>query len=164
MLSLSAPGSVRRNRELRRYLLAGGGVAAIALAAYQIHKSDAIGRSKRYLTRLRTALQQYTDALATGGEICSNILRDLQQFLQSDANQVPPSLQQVSKILRSTDFTETTTATVAAIYQGVTGNFLFSFLFTTRRQTHIGPATHTHTHYHHPQAHLRNKSNNNQAH
>ncbi len=117
--STQAPAAVRKNR---RYLLAGGAaVAAIGTLAYQAYQSDAYGRSKRYITKLRAALQQYSDALATGGDICASILRDLQQFLQSEGDEVPPTLRQVSKLLQSQEFTSTASSTVSAIYQGIAG-------------------------------------------
>ena len=117
--SIQAPAAVRSNR---KYILAGGAaVAVLGTLAYQAYQSDAYGRSKRYITKLRAALQQYSDALATGGDICASILRDLQQFLQSEGDEVPPTLRQVSKLLQSREFTSTTSSTVAAVYQGLTG-------------------------------------------
>ena len=112
----------------RRYLLAGGVVALVGTLAYQAYQNDAYGRSKRYLAKLKAALEQYTDALTTGGEITASILRDLQHFLNSEGNEVPPSLRQVSKLIQSQEFTATASSTVAAIYQGVAGT-IFSPLF-----------------------------------
>jgi hypothetical protein len=117
--STQAPAVMRRNR---RYLLAGGAaVAVLGTLAYQAYESDAYGRSKRYMAKLRAAIQQYSDALATGGEICANVLRDLQQFIQSEGDEVPPTLRQVSKLLQSQEFTSTASSTVSAIYQGIAG-------------------------------------------
>lgn len=125
-----SPAALRRNRQYRRYLLAGGAVAVVGTLAYRAYQSDAYGRSKAYLLKLRTALQQYTDAAATGGEICATILRDLQTFLASDAAEVPPSLRQVSRLLQSREFTATATSTVEAIYRGVAGKEASLFAFT----------------------------------
>lgn len=111
----------RNNRQLRKYLLAGGAVALVGTLAYRAYQTDAYGRSKSYLSKLRAALQQYTDAVATGGDICATIMRDLRQFLQSDGDEVPSSLRQVSKLLQSEEFTSTASSTVAAIYEGVAG-------------------------------------------
>jgi hypothetical protein len=106
--------------------LAGG--AIVAVLGTLAYNSDAYGRSKRYMTKLRTALQQYSDALATGGDICASILRDLQQFLQSEGDEVPATLRQVSKLLQSQEFTSTASSTVSAIYQGISGTENISFL------------------------------------
>lgn len=117
--STQAPAVVRNNR---RYILAGGAVVAVlGTLAYRAYESDAYGRSKRYITKLRASLQKYSDALATGGDICASILRDLQEFLQSEGNEVPPTLRQVSKLLQSQEFTSTASSTVSALYQGIAG-------------------------------------------
>lgn len=117
--STQAPAVVRNNR---RYILAGGAVVAVlGTLAYRAYESDAYGRSKRYITKLRASLQKYSDALATGGDISASILRDLQEFLQSEGNEVPPTLRQVSKLLQSQEFTSTASSTVSAIYQGIAG-------------------------------------------
>jgi hypothetical protein len=117
--SSQAPAVVRKNR---RYLLAGGAVVAVlGTLAYQAYESDVYGRSKRYMSKVKAALQQYSDALSTGGEICARILRDLQQFLQSEGDEVPPTLRQVSKLLQSQEFTSTTSSTVSSIYHGLAG-------------------------------------------
>jgi len=120
--STQAPAVVRNNR---RYILAGG--ALVAVLGTLAYKSDAYGRSKRYMTKLRAALQQYSDALAIGGDICASILRDLQQFLQSEGDEVPATLRQVSKLLQSQEFTSTASSTVSAIYQGISGTEIISF-------------------------------------
>ena len=83
MGSSAPPLGVRNNRQLRKYLLAGGAVAVVGTLAYQAYQSDAYSKSKSYLAKLRAALQQYTEAVATGGEICATIMQDLRQFVHS---------------------------------------------------------------------------------
>jgi hypothetical protein len=94
---------------------------ALTALAYQAYTSGIYSRSKSYLVRLRTALQIYSEALATGGEICATVLRDLQLFLESGRDDVPPSLCQVSKLLQSPEFTSVASSTVEAVYRGVAG-------------------------------------------
>jgi hypothetical protein len=92
---------------------------ALTAAVVYAYQNDTYGRSKRYFVRLRAALQSYADALAIGGEICATLLRDLQQFLHCDSDTVPPSLQQVAKLLQSQEFTAVASGTVAALYSGI---------------------------------------------
>ena len=54
-----------------------------------------------YLTRLRKALREYSEAFLMGSEISSLLLRDLQAFLASDAKDLPQSLKQVLKLAES---------------------------------------------------------------
>ena len=54
-----------------------------------------------YLTRVRKALREYSEAFLMGSEISSLLLRDLQAFLASDAQDLPQSLKQVLKLAES---------------------------------------------------------------
>ena len=96
-------------------------MALSAALAHRAYTSDALGRSRRSLARLRAALQSYMDALATGGEIAASLLRDLEQFLASDRDDIPPSLRQVSRLARSEEVTSVASSTVAALYRGIAG-------------------------------------------
>ena len=54
-----------------------------------------------YLTRVRKALREYSEAFLMGSEISSLLLRDLQAFLASNAQDLPQSLKQVLKLAES---------------------------------------------------------------
>lgn len=108
-------------RQARKYAVLGSAAALSAALAYQAYRSNVYGRGRAYVSRLQAALQRYSEALATGGELCASVLRDLQQFLESERDDVPHSLRQMSKLLQSPEFTSTATRTVEAVYRGVTG-------------------------------------------
>lgn len=110
-----------RDRRTRRYVLLGGGALLSAALAYRAYKSETVHSGKRYLSRLRAALQKYTDALATGGDVCSSLVQDLQLFLQSEGDDIPRSLRQLTKLIQSPEVVATTSSTVAAVYNGIAG-------------------------------------------
>ena len=54
-----------------------------------------------YLLRVRKALRSYSEAFLTGSEISSLLLRDLQTFLTSDAQELPQSFKQLLRLAHS---------------------------------------------------------------
>lgn len=110
-----------RNRKYRSYVIVGASIAVTGGIIYRTYKMDTLGRTKRCFERLRTALQQYIDALASGGELLSSIVRDLELYIQSDSDEIPSSLSQVAKLLQSSAVTGVTSSTVRAMYRGFTG-------------------------------------------
>ena len=113
----SLPPAARR----RRYVLLGGAVALTGALAYKAYSSDALGRGRSSLERLRAVLRKYVDALSTGADVASGLLRDLQLYLQSDSDVLPPSLRQLARLLQSQEATATAAAAASAIYQGLSG-------------------------------------------
>jgi hypothetical protein len=106
-------------RKVRKYIVLTAGVAITSGLVYQAYNSDAIGQTRLYFRRLRHALQCYIDALADNGEICSDLMRDLDKFLHSDDDEIPPTLRQVAKLLQAPAVTSATAATVHALYNGL---------------------------------------------
>lgn len=105
------------NKKYRKYALVSGAVVVVASATYA-YRSDALSRSKRFVSRLRDALQRYTEAFALGGDICATVMKDLQRFVDSNSDEIPLSLQQVAKLVQSDEFTESAKSMTNAIYRG----------------------------------------------
>ena len=71
------------------------------VVAYRSYSSKEPVAGWSYLTRARKALREYSEAFLMGSEISSLLLRDLQAFLASDAQDLPQSLKQVLKLAES---------------------------------------------------------------
>lgn len=54
-----------------------------------------------YLLRVRKALLRYSEAFLMGSEISSLLLKDLQTFLASDAQELPQSFKQFLRLAQS---------------------------------------------------------------
>ncbi|KAI7840832.1 hypothetical protein COHA_005478 [Chlorella ohadii] len=109
---------LRRERLVRALLLSAGG-AATAYALYRLYRSDALQSTARSLRRLRAALAAYADACGTGADTLRLVLADLHAFLQSDRRELPPSLRQLARLMQSPEVADSTSATVAALWRGV---------------------------------------------
>lgn len=107
------------DRKVRKYIVLTAGVAITGGLVYRAYNSDAIGQSRHYFRRLGHALQCYIDAIADNGEMCSDLMKDLDKFLHSDEDEIPSSLRQVAKLLQAPAVTSATAATVHALYNGL---------------------------------------------
>ena len=74
------------------------GAGVVAYRTYN-GKEPVAGRS--YLARVRTALRKYSEAFLIGSDISSLLLRDLQTFLASDAQELPQSFKQLFRLAQS---------------------------------------------------------------
>ena len=106
---------------VRRYVLAGGIVALSAYVSYHAYRSNAYSRGKGYLTRLAQGISRYLEAFTTGGDIVKGLLHDVETFLGSNTDEIPQSLQQLSKLLLSEEFSAATERAVGSIYRGISG-------------------------------------------
>jgi hypothetical protein len=122
MMPTSAAAAHLRRDRLARYLLLGAGAAAAGYGAYRLYHSEAAASGRRQLAQLRTAVAAYADAFGTGADTLQLLLADLRSFLQSDRQQVPPSLRQLARLMQSPEVADTTSATIAALMRGVTAS------------------------------------------
>lgn len=111
---------LRRERLVRALLLSAGGAATV-YALYRLYRSDVLQSTARSLRRLRAALAAYADACGTGADTLRLVLADLHAFLQSDRRELPPSLRQLVRLMQSPEVADSTSATVAALWRGVSG-------------------------------------------
>lgn len=103
----------------QRRILACGGLltAAAAVLAYRSYHCTKDGGDS-YLSRLRVALQKYSDAFLVGSEVSSLLLSDLQSFLTSDSEQIPQSFKQLLRLAESQEVQQTTSQLVSAAVRG----------------------------------------------
>lgn len=122
---------------LRRYALYGGVAVLGGVLAYRAYRSEAVAQTRASLARLRLALQRYSEALSSGADLCATLVRDLQHFLQADGSgEVPPTLRQLAVLLQSREVTQTTAATVSALYRGLAGACMFGSVVAAETALH----------------------------
>ena len=81
-------------------MIALGCVAAAGALAY---RSGALHKAAEQCKKTAALLRLYLQALQTGGEITASVLRDLQAFLASEEDEIPPSLRQLAKLVASAE-------------------------------------------------------------
>jgi hypothetical protein len=71
------------------------------------------------LQRAADTLDKYSTAAASAGEALAIISADIKQFLASDADELPPSLRQLGKLVRSQEMQDTLAACIASAVKGM---------------------------------------------
>ncbi|KAG8478463.1 hypothetical protein CXB51_028373 [Gossypium anomalum] len=98
-------------------------MAAFGLTSYgfyRVYHFPAIAQKRNRVLKLLGALVSITEAVSDCAETIRVVSNDLNGFLQSELDQIPNSLKQVSKITRSNEFSQS----IARVTQGLTVGIL----------------------------------------
>ncbi|KAL6993878.1 hypothetical protein U1Q18_011989 [Sarracenia purpurea var. burkii] len=90
-----------------------------AYGAYNVYHFPSMVKRRKQLSKILEALSSIGEAVSNSAEAIGVISRDLNEFLQTDSDQIPNSLRQVSKISRSEEFSESVIRVTSALTVGI---------------------------------------------
>lgn len=103
----------------RKWIILLGLVGLSSYGAYRVYHMPSVVKRRKRVMRMLGAFVSMAEMVSDSSEVVSVVSKDLKDFLQSDSDELPRSLRQLSKIARSEKFTNSVIRVSQALTVGI---------------------------------------------
>lgn len=106
-------------RRKKKWILILCAVGLGGFSAYKLYHAPSVVRKRKRLSKLLSAFVSVAESLSESADTIGIVSRDVKVFLESDSDQIPNSLKQISKIARSEHLSDSLVSVTRAVTVGV---------------------------------------------
>ncbi|KAL1316113.1 hypothetical protein HN51_068358 [Arachis hypogaea] len=106
-------------RKRKKWVFILGAVSFASYGAYRLYNAPIVARKRMKVYKLFGTLISVAEAVSESAETVGIVSGDLKDFLQTDSDQLPNSLKQISKIARSQHFADSLATVTRSVTEGV---------------------------------------------
>lgn len=116
-------GLVEFAQKRRRWILVLTGFGLTSFGAYKVYHLSYFAKKRARLVKVLTAFESVADAISDSAEMIGVVSKEFNAFLQSDSDEIPNSLNQISKIATSEEFSGSVVGVTAALTAGISRGY-----------------------------------------